>query len=305
MNRLFIISKPIQYLIALTIKEQLDNGKNNLLVIKHFQDPELFIRKVEKSDWFYIYSTYNKAKLIYLIGFNKYDEIYIDSDVGFLNYLLLFTIKVFRPRLVINVFEEGMGTYFSENYFYNKFKLYVYSLLGIGTNFGSCIFTTSIFLYDIDRYLINCKRKPNNVFKIEKSIEDICKNNFNFLDENCVDLTVVIESYKPKLENCLIILGTWIEPRNSLDSLDNSILKAIEEANYNSNSDLVIVKEHPNLNRRNNIPDFKSSIIFNSSTPAEFLIFYLLSFFKTIKVIHHESTVSFYVKSPQVKFFNY
>ena len=292
-------------MIALTIKEQLDNGINNLLVIKQFQDSESFISKVKKTDWFYISSAYNKAKSINLIGFNKYDEIYIDSDVGFLNYLLLFIIKVFNPRLVINVFEEGMGTYFSENYFYNNFKLYVFSLFGIGTNFGSCIFTTSIFLYDTDRYLINCKRKPNNVIKIFKSIEDICKNNFNFLDESCVDLSVVIESYKPKLESCLIILGTWIEPRNSLDSLDNSILKAIEEANYNSRSDFVIIKEHPNLNRRNNIPNFKSSVIFNSSTPAEFLIFYLLSFFKTIKVIHHESTVSFYVKSSQVKFFDY
>ncbi len=305
MKRLFIISKPIQYLIALTIKEQLDNGTNDLLLIKHFQDAELFICKVEKSDWFQIFSTYNKAKSINVIGLNKYDEIFIDSDVGFLNYLFLFTIKLFNPRLVINVFEEGMGTYFSENYFYNNFKLYVFSLFGIGTSFGSCIFTTSIFLYDIDRYLINRKRKPNYLIKIDNSIEGICKNNFNFLDESYVDLSIAIKSHEPRLENCLIILGTWIEPRNSLDSLDNSIIKAIKEANYDSHSDFIIIKEHPNINRRNNIPDFKSSIRFNSSMPAEFLIFHLLSFFKTIKVIHHESTVSFYVKSPQVKFFNY
>lgn len=306
MRRAFIITKPIQYLIVLTIKNQLTNQKDELFVINNFQDSNLFINNIEKNNWNNIILLSNKNEIFAFLIKNKYQEIYLDSDVGLINYLFFFRLKLIKLNLKIIIFEEGMGTYFKENYFYNFIKILFYKLFGIGTNFGSSIFTSSIFLYKPLVYLALKQRYPRNVIGIKMDIESLYEFNHEYLNKlcNCDKLEHDLKKFSFN-NDCIIILGTWIEPYRKLNFLDEKIKKTIQEANLNLTNDCIIIKEHPNENRRNTIPKFDHQIIFNYNTPVEILIYHLLFRFSTIKIIHHESTVEHYVTNTRVLFYNY
>jgi hypothetical protein len=306
LTRAFIITKPIQYLIVLTIKNQLTSQKDELFVINDFQDSNLFINNIEKNDWNNIVLLNKKIEIFPFLKKRGYKEIYLDSDVGFFNYIFFSRLKLNKLNLKINLFEEGIGTYFNENYFYNYFKIIFYKIFGIGTNFGSSIYTSTIYLYKPLDYLALKQRYPKSVIGIKMNIESLYKFNHEYLNKlcNCDKLDPYLKKFTFN-NDCIIILGTWIEPYLNLNFLDDNIKKTIQEANLNLTNDCIIIKEHPNVNRRNTIPKFENQFFFNYNTPVEILIYHLLFRFNKIKIIHHESTVAHYVTNSRVTFYNY
>ena len=72
MLRAFIITKPIQYLILLTIKNQLTSQKGDLFVINNFQDSNLFINNIEKNNWNNIILLNNKKEIFPFLKKNNY-----------------------------------------------------------------------------------------------------------------------------------------------------------------------------------------------------------------------------------------
>ena len=306
MKRAFVITKPIQYLIALTIREQLSNDVEDLIIINDFRDSQLFVDKIYKKNWNKVHFLNKKKDLLNVVKLADYEELYLDSDVGFLNYLLFLRLKIFNSKINLHIFEEGIGTYLKETYLYCQLKIALFKLFGIGTNFGSCIFTNSIYLYSTSEYLKLNQRKPTNVVQIDLNIESLYKKNIEYFGFLCncglIDKFISVLNYK---HTCVIILGTWIEPHLKIDYLNESLKSAISEAKINIDDDFIIVKEHPNENRRNIIPIIENSVHFNENAPAEILVYHLLIHFNQIKIIHHESTVTHYVTNNNVKFYNY
>src|SRR5690554_37382 len=109
---IFLVTKPLQFMVCAAITQQFElSGK--IILIDSFYDAKKFSSNEFIYNYFNSVGFYdNKSKaLLSLIGNKKISKLFIDSDFGLKNNLLLFLIKIFNFKVEINVYEEGNGIY--------------------------------------------------------------------------------------------------------------------------------------------------------------------------------------------------
>ncbi|MFN4043808.1 polysialyltransferase family glycosyltransferase [Limnobacter sp.] len=281
----FLISKPLQLLISLSISEQIEcKNKPEFIIINSFNKAEKVAFNFSK-----LYS--NTHKVNYFRARNEAlahirkcrpNNLFIDSDLGFQNYLSLARIKINNIKVKINVYEEGMGTYRTDCY--SGFKKKIFLALGIGVYFGTSNLVNSIYVYEPDEYL---KKIPNNINKVQL----IRKSLANHLSENSTKIKKLFDFHginrkQTDLKKCRLYLSNW--GMHNEDVLDLSTEK----------EDL-FVKPHPHIKSYTSI---SNSITIDPSIPAELIIMELITIYDHIKIFDHNSSTRRYIKNNKVEF---
>lgn len=283
----FIITKPLQLMVALNIINQHKSGvMPNLLIIDSFFRSKLIADHLSTNlneKWNCLYFLSKKQAFKYVKNQN-FDIIFSDSDVGLLNYLYFLKLKINKPDLLVYIYEEGFGTY--QNDIYPGYKKYLYRFFGIGSNFGGCRFTAGIYLYSRARYektFPHCKHKA---IEIRSSLFDFISKKRNQL--NKIFYFTSIRSPKIKTTGCCLYLTTWCVSCDFLCYLEKK------------NED-VYIKQHPHMK---NPQDYNVGTSVDANVPAELVVLDLLDKYSHITIYDHSSSLRQYIVSSRVTFFN-
>jgi len=283
----FIVTKPLQLLVALTIYREYCKGHRAVFfIIDSFFEANVVADRIDKLMSKEIDCKFHKTKkYAYMdVVSHSYSQIFIDSDVGFQNCLWLKFLKIFNKSLKINIFEEGKGTY--SNDFYVGIKKKMFKLMRIGVLFGDCPATSQIYLYNPSDYL---KKIPYNKHKIVHINTNITKSiRSNFTDIATIFGTSDNDFFKSK-KQCRIYLTDWTVDYKFIDDF------------LNLSGDLFI-KPHPHITE--NFSEFNLNVI-KPGAPFELLIVYFLDIYERIDVYDHGShgsSVRRYINDPKVKF---
>lgn len=152
----FIITKPLQLLVSFSICQEYKFSIRPLFIIV-----DLFAGSKNVSDRFHetfsgsidVVFVKTKGEAYAFCKKIKVDNLFIDSDVGVLNYFSLALLKLSINRLDIFVYEEGLGTYRKD--LYSGLKKIVLSCMGVGVNFGGAAVSSKIFIYNPCEYKKN------------------------------------------------------------------------------------------------------------------------------------------------------
>jgi hypothetical protein len=276
---IFICTKPIQIIIATIISSKYK--KNILIVTKTFFNAENSLNfKILYKFYSKIYIEANRSKAIKLAAKLNPKNIFIDSDVGLKTQkeLLLFKIRNFNSK--INVYEEGIGTY-RQKIINSVAKIFLYKITGTAYTFGRSILTSKIFVFDKEKL-------EKNIPKISKKIIQIDTELLYWIQKNEKNLESLFFAEKiftkqAKDKNAHIYLSNW--------KIDEQVLSKI------SNIDHAYVKPHPHLNKKQ-IEKYKNKFPnttwINPSIPAEITLLALAKKYKTLYVIHDNSSAAYY-----------
>lgn len=158
---LYFISKPLQYFNVTNID---DANNKHLIVIDSFKDSSILANRASQIGYWEdveTFSTYEQA--FKSVDVQKYSDLFIDSDYGFSKTSFLKRFK----NTIINVYEEGEGTYINNirsateqnlgiNFGFGKIKSFFirlfYRFTGHQDFHGGSKFTNNIYVYNVDKY---------------------------------------------------------------------------------------------------------------------------------------------------------
>jgi hypothetical protein len=280
----FIIERPLQLMISLAIISQIkiDKSKIEILVVNEFANAKdvseniysvLGIKSI-------LFETYRDA-FIFSVR-QKYDRLFIHWDVGFRTQFRLGLLKLNNPRLMLSVFEEGVGTY--KDSIYSGIRESILRLIGFPIKVGTSRFTNDVYVYERDRYLENSRSQTREVHQISKKLHE------SVLDEMPIYLNIFnghcLRSIKKMHDSCIIYLTGWVFKEE----------KARELFKENCQN---IIKLHPHCTATSNIPG-----VFNvpSGIPAEILITICSNIFSKVVVYHEGSSTEMYFRAENVFF---
>lgn len=281
----YIITKPLQYINATNIPDDLDK---DCFLIDLFFNIEDFFKSISRysTHWknIKIFKTRYAAILSVIRNRKTYEKLYIDSDYGIVLTFLFFMLG----NIKIYTYEEGFGSYrFIRNNksIKDKIKSFIYTLLGCKNWIGGNICTTGSFLYFPEAFkkLISVK-KENYLFK----------NNFITHLNKLVEInqfydSISFEQYRD--QKVVVYLTSW-----EINSKVNSILK-----NYLDY--IKVLKPHPHIKEQfdtENIYDF----IISNSYPAEYFLSQLYNVCKDLVIIHENSSALIYLIPFNIKEIN-
>ena len=280
----YIVTKPLQILIAKAIKDQLNPECHSyLIVIDYFNNSKSVYENLKNEDWGYagIYWASDKKNAIEYIRKIKAHSVFVDSDIGVRNLFFLARVKLVSVFPDIYVYEEGMGTYRTD--LYSKKKSFFLRLFGVATHFGSSILTAGVFVYEPGRYLSLfpeynklCNKIKNNLISL---IEDKRLNLQAIFDDS--DAAKKIER---KSKECSVYLSSWSVDKTFLDNFQK-----IAGDKY--------VKLHPHIKIYTELGLKKGVQQLPSSLPAEIALLNLAKIYDRVAVYHHGSGVSLYLSS--------
>lgn len=212
----------------------------------------------------------------------KFDNLFIDSDVGFKNFLALASLKFNNQKTVIHVYEEGLGTYRTD--LYSGFKKKLLDFIGAGSYFGACRFVNQIYVFDTKEY---AEKIPSNGLKAQK----IQVSLFEFLTVNRVTFNRIFEycGVKPSSSSifcCSIYLSNW--------RIDKELISRFQKLDGD-----LFIKPHPHLRDK---PPLKVAQYFDAKVPAELIIIDLIENYRFVQVYDHNSSVRRYIKNNNLKF---
>lgn len=228
-----------------------------------------------------VFFTSRQAALAFLKK-AKFDHLFIDSDVGVKNFLTLASQKFSNPRLLIHVYEEGLGTYRTD--LYGCFKKKMFSLVGIGAFFGACRFVSRVYVFDAQEYIDNIPKNSVKVSKIQGDLSKFLAVNRDAL-KRLFGFTGVNPSPKDK-SHCSIYLSDWV-----IDKEFISYFKLLK-------GDLFI-KPHPHLRNCNEFDGVRS---IGANVPAELVIGDLMEVYDFVRVFDNHSSVRRYVSRNNLTF---
>lgn len=213
----------------------------------------------------------------------KFDNLFIDSDIGLKNFLTLTSFKLCNPNISIHVFEEGAGTYRTD--LYSGVKKTLFSLIGIGVFFGACRFVTSIYVYQDEEY---AKKIPAAGFKARKIKNSLAQ--FLMTNSAALKRLFAFDGVKPNSTDatcCTLYLSNWNTDKEFMDYF------------HKFEGDLFI-KLHPHI-RTDVAMDGIHSI--DARVPAELLLIELIKNYNSVRVYDHNSSVRRYIKNKNLTFF--
>lgn len=284
-DTVFITTKPLQILVAVSIIKQLEIEKSSrLIIIDSFRNAELVCERMASAEW-----SLKNLELAFMksrkeahrfVLTNKARNVFIDGDVGVRWFFDLLYLKLFFRNRKINVYEEGLGTYRTD--IYPNLKKKLFNFLGIGTNYGGCVFTDNIYIYDKCEYLKNFPKLREKVIRITCGVFDIISDEVEFWSRVFGPLPVVVKDNN----ECRIYLSSW--------KLDEKFLILFR----NMSGDKYI-KPHPHI-KENLKLEFADVI--PGGIPAEFILMDLVKKYKNVKVFHHGSSVERYILAKNLEF---
>lgn len=281
----FLISKPLQLMIALCIVQQSEwDTKPAFVILDTFSGAgEVADRLLHEFDQFQspVFFTYREAALNFLEK-AKFDHLFIDSDVGVRSFLTLAAQKFSNPRLLIHVYEEGLGTY--RNNLYVGFKKKLFNLTGVGASFGGCRFVNSVYVFSAQEYIDNIPENGVKVNEIKGNLSKFIASNRDTL-KRLFEFSGVNSGAKNN-SHCAIYLSNW-----SMDKEFISYFKLLK-------GDL-FVKPHPHLR---NCGEFDGVRAIGANVPAELVIGDLMEVYEFVRVFDNHSSVRRYVSGHNLTF---
>lgn len=284
-KNIFIVSKPLQFVIATILREQLNAANNFFFVIDNIGWSH-FIKKRRNDYCECVFFDNHKAAYKHLNRYDNYD-LYIDSDVGFYKYVQLAITKLFSNAENIFVYEEGIGSY--RNNLYSGFKRKIFEILKVGVYFGGSYFVSGIYVCDPAKYINSTKSK--------KAVMVLNKTPYDFFVERAEDLIsdynlsgLIGNLRNMKGDECTLYLGGWDFDREAMEVLAESPAPRL-------------FKPHPHCGSKNDFNHFSyCDILIDYSIPAELLLCILSGMYKNIKVLHHGTSAEWYVRCNNVHF---
>ena len=289
----FIITKPLQLMVVIAIIDQLPiEIEKELLVVNGFFDAQKIAERlnIKQDKWRSVTFFCSTSRALRHCRRQGYDSVLIDSDVGFRKNTDLIKLKLFSPKTILAVYEEGVGTYRSD--LYGGLKKKIMSIFGIGTYFGGNWLTEKVYLFAPNEYrtifgktsseLIGLKYTISElVIKYETAFEDLFGT--NELKSKLVLLREI------RSENCVIYLSNW--------SIDADIVNSCKKSRSCS-----IIKPHPHIKKIPLALSTQFDLVVSPSVPAEILITMASRVFKEVYVSHHGSSVVRYINMANVYF---
>lgn len=212
----------------------------------------------------------------------KFDNLFIDSDVGIRNFLTLASFKLNNPNISINVYEEGLGTYRTD--LYSGVKKNMFGLIGVGSSFGTCCFVTRIYVFRTKEY---SDKIPGGGFKVRKIQGDLSQ--FLMINRDAFKRLFEFKGIKPSSPDvlcCSLYLSGWNIGEEFLQ-----YFRGLE-------GDL-FMKLHPRI--RDNL-EIEGIQTVDARVPAELLLIDLIESYQFVQVYDHNSSIRRYVNSCNIKF---
>ena len=214
-------------------------------------------------------------------------RLFIDSDVGVRRYIQLAFLKLRKPRLIVSVYEEGVGTYRDD--LYRGWKKRLFQVFGVGTYFGGCFFTTQIYVYRSDEYSRKLGCCGVEIVKLQNTIEMLIVSRLSDLKRifdvtpSCLD-----GAEAEQQDECLIYLSSWLIDKEVVNKLSLQ-------------TGLKIIKPHPHIRTTVNLEGL-GFLILEGAFPAELLVLWVSERFNKVTLYHHGSSVERYISRDNVEF---
>lgn len=276
----YVITKPIQYITARNLAEQLGQDSPNLYIVPNFSCANDFFSNVRRFDkvWGRVVYVPNRWLLPFyrLINCNILGKLFTDSDIykdSLINFLS-------SPASKVSVYEEGFYSYVSDQNLHmsrngKSFRLRVYNLFKLPKGLGLSGWTDKLFLYK------PCASNLNKTLKIEKSIIMYLKENMDFFS---IIFNVPEISLKEKKTISIYCTGP--------DEIKiNTVLSSMT---------FDVIKPHPAVN----IADLTvyTDVLWESSlTPIEMVVILFAANNNKIIFVHENSTSVLYLSALDLK----
>lgn len=274
--------------MALSIFEQMGPDYRTSFVIANvFSDAEKVFINARNSKWqelgisFY-FADVMKDALPIAKRLNA-DNLFLDSDVGVRRHLTLLEMKSSNHSLDIHVYEEGVGTYRTD--LYSGLRRAFLSKAGVGTFFGGCKNTSSIYVCDPIHYCAQFPNaNPDNVHRINMPPYEFSQRNLDELSKLFAFELPCIQ----RPDQCNLYLSSW--------EIDYEFLRkftSIEGDNF--------IKLHPHIRAVKHNLDCKT---LGACPPAELAFVHLKAAYKNVNVFSHYSSAAHYAKGSGINFCN-
>lgn len=284
-NQAFIITKPLQLMVALSIASQEKfKTKSIFVIVDSFSGAHkvatnllsnftclqvpIFVSSVKKAFSF--------------VKNKKIENLFIDGDVGLQKFISMALLKIKNLRIQIKVYEEGIGTYRDDMYSGVKKNLFLF--FGVGVYFGSSRFVDKVYVFNADEYAEKIPRFAHKTKTIQVSLVQTILDNLdqikNLFDYDETELSLV------KNKKCKIYLSSW--------EVNNNFIKWMGKFN-----DDLYVKLHPHLSEFNTNEKIQ---FIKTGIPAELLLLSLIDRYEFIEVYDHNSSVRRYVAHEKIQY---
>lgn len=281
----FIVSQPLQILVALSIIKQKQIVESSyLLIVGTFYNAKMVFQRMKEVEWpmsglaIEFFETHKAASRFSVK--NNVKNYFCDGDVSLKKFFELLYLKFNVPSIRINVFEEGLGTYRAD--LYSGVKRNILRFLGVGTNYGGCVLTDRLYLFSPEAYR---GVFPESKVKLEKILNrpiDIIILYFQSLSY-IFDHSVVLEKSD---EVCNVYLSSWVVDYDFLQKFS-----ALPGDKY--------IKLHP---RSKDEGAKDCGILVSRTAPAEMALVNFMEKYKSVVVFHHGSSVERYIPEGNITF---
>jgi hypothetical protein len=287
----FVITKPLQLLVVLAIIDQLPGDTiSDLIVVDAFFGAKDTSERLADSNpkWRRASFFKNHDAAYKHCKSQKYDRVFIDSDVGLSKNIDLIRIKLSHLKTRICVYEEGLGSYRSDLYY--GFKRKLLDFVGAGTRFGGNWLTKEIYLYRPAEYISRFPDSRVEVVQIGTSIADLI-HRYEREFRKLFDLVTLQSNLKNFGSNevCDIYLTSW--------RWDEDVMRRLQQC-----ESCRIIKFHPHLKENYSLIANSFDVLAQSNIPAEILIASVAAIFKKVRVMHHGSSATRYLNINNVEF---
>lgn len=284
----FIVTKPLQLMVMFAIFEQLDaSSEKHILIVGNFAGALQVSSKLENicpANWTVQY--FETEKLAYAFAIKvKFENLYIDSDVGFRQYLTLTRLSIYSPSTSLAVYEEGIGSYRTD--LYHGKKAAFLRFLGCGIFFGGSRYAKKIFLFEPQQCITAIRSEK---VKIICSISQLVSEKRYFIEAIFGKFDVLKSLPKNSdLSSCLLYLTNWNVDEDRIEDLV-------------SRGETLIIKPHPHIQDAQFLKWGGKLILAPAGVPAELVIGTISEKFERVTVLHHGSSVERYIKPPNVRY---
>ena len=276
-------------MISLMIIKQIEFQKRKqiIFIIDHFFNSKELYQSLKKTlPHIEIFWFETKKQALKKKNFLKNDHIFIDSDVGLRNWITLSLLKINLNKIILNIYEEGIGTY-RNNLSKSSLKKTIFSAFGIGTHFGHFWGTENIYVFNPTNYIKETRSKKN-VVRIQGSLKTWIQNNDTKIKNIFPNLKNTEKFFKNQdhSETAIIYLSGW--------KINTELMQCICDKRNS------FIKLHPHLKKKPDAHQFGKTIIIPNSIPAEIILLQLIKNYKKIYVYHENSSSLHYVNDSKI-----
>ncbi|MBV7410711.1 hypothetical protein [Maritimibacter sp. DP1N21-5] len=283
----FIVTKPLQLLIAVAIIRQISaENKSCIVITDSFNGARIVVSRLGAVDWdlssIDVRFCANREDAELLAANLGVRNIFVDSDVGIRRFRNILRTQMRSDHPEIWVYEEGLGTYRTD--LYRRPKRCFFGMLGIGTRFGGCALTRGVYVLDPALYQDSFPHNKKEVHKIICMPSETIDCDF--------DVWCHVFSYSPITSNngevCSVYLSGW-----HIESDELTRFRTMSGDRY--------FKPHPHIKFA---PPVRGVHMISAAAPAELVLMDLRKSYRHVNVFHHGSSCERYVSDERISFSN-